>query len=172
RPRYDWQPSPQLCELVPTLEQHVFGVPLNEEDRKAIVDRYPPIAGLVYSPPATLPEADRRFKPGHRHEDASLRAMQYATSAILRPLDVLAHSLLPLLHPDQVGRIFAILNDIRALVLNVGGVANKACNNLALRAVNPSFQIPASDKIFTMAPEQFKDTISSHTAMHKVLKDA
>ncbi|KAI8137333.1 hypothetical protein BJV82DRAFT_492583, partial [Fennellomyces sp. T-0311] len=94
RPRYDWLPSLQLCELLPTLEQSIFGMPLSDKDCKALVDRYPSVAGLVYTPPATLPEAEHHFKTGHRHEDGSLRALQYTISAICRPLDVLAHTLL------------------------------------------------------------------------------
>ena len=172
RPQYDWQPSGQLCDLVPTLEHSPFGMSLSDEDRKTLLDRYPPIAGLVYSPPSMLPEAERHFKPGHRREDALLRALQYATSAILQPLDVLAHSLLPVLSPEHLGHIFAILNDVCTLVLNVGGVANKARNNLALRALNPSFSIPSSNTIFTMAPDQFKETVSTHMAMQKALREA
>ena len=172
RPRYEWQPSPQLCELLPTLEHGIFGSPLSDDDRKAIIDRYPPVAGLDYSPPAMLPEADRHFKTGHRREDASLRSLQYAISAILHPLDVVSHSLVPLLPHDQVVRIFAMLNDIRTLVLNAGGAANRARNNLALRAVNPSFSLPSTDRTFTMALDQFKETVSTHTAMQKALKEA
>ncbi|ORY91435.1 hypothetical protein BCR43DRAFT_518773 [Syncephalastrum racemosum] len=33
RPRIDWQPSPQLAELSPTLEQNIFDSPLPDEDR-------------------------------------------------------------------------------------------------------------------------------------------
>ncbi|KAI9315020.1 hypothetical protein BX666DRAFT_2029255 [Dichotomocladium elegans] len=130
------------------------------------------MAGVSYSPPSTLPEAERHFNRGHKHEDASLRSMQYATSAILRPLDVLAHSLLPMLPPDQIGRIFAIINDVRTLVLHVGGVANNARNNIAMRAVNPSFTLPTSEKQYTMSLDQFRDTVSAQTTMRKTLKEA
>ncbi|ORY94093.1 hypothetical protein BCR43DRAFT_419883, partial [Syncephalastrum racemosum] len=172
RPRIDWQPSPQLAELIPTLEQNIFDSPLPDEDRKALLERYPPIANLVYTPPATLPQAERHFNRGHRHEDSSLRALQYATSGILRPLDVLAHSLLPLLPADQVGRIYAIINDIRTLVLHVGGVANQARNAIALRAVNPSFTLPTTTKHFTMSPDMFKDQVSAQNTMRKTLREA
>ncbi|KAI9314654.1 hypothetical protein BX666DRAFT_2029523 [Dichotomocladium elegans] len=172
RPRYDWCPAQLLRELIPTLDHLVFGQPLDDEDRKTIVERYPPMAGVSYSPPSTLPEAERHFNRGHKHEDASLRSMQYATSAILRPLDVLAHSLLPMLPPDQIGRIFAIINDVRTLVLHVGGVANNARNNIAMRAVNPSFTLPTSEKQYTMSLDQFRDTVSAQTTMRKTLKEA
>ncbi|KAI9309914.1 hypothetical protein BX666DRAFT_1844837, partial [Dichotomocladium elegans] len=172
RPRYDWCPTQPLQELIPTLDHLVFGQPLDDEDRKTIVEHYPPMAGVSYSPPSTLPEAERHFNRGHKHEDASLRSMQYATSAILRPLDVLAHSLLPILPPDQIGRIFAIINDVCTLVLHVGGVANNAHNNIAMRAVNPSFTLPTSEKQYTMSLDQFRDTVSAQTTMRKTLKEA
>ncbi|KAI8136833.1 hypothetical protein BJV82DRAFT_526379 [Fennellomyces sp. T-0311] len=172
RPRYDWQPNQLLFELLPSLDQPVFRSPLSDDDWKALVDRYPPVSSVVYQPSAALPQAKSQFKPGHHREDSSLKALQYATSAILRPLDVLAHMLLPLLPQEHYARIFTIINDVRTLVLNAGGVANQARNQLALRAVNPSFSIPNPDKSFTMSLDQFKDTVASHTAMHKAMWEA
>ncbi|KAF7720548.1 hypothetical protein EC973_007592 [Apophysomyces ossiformis] len=172
RPHYEWQADPALRDLMPTLDRAIFAQTLSDEERKMIIDRYPPLSGLKYSPPATLPQAERHFSRGQKLEDQSLRALQYATSAILRPLDVLGHVLFPLLPVEHRARVFAILNDARTLTLHVAGQANTARNSIALRAVNPSYSLQLDDKDYTMNLECFKDTVSTNAAFQKTIKDA
>ncbi|KAI9491380.1 hypothetical protein BDB00DRAFT_913518, partial [Zychaea mexicana] len=83
-------------------------------------------------------------------------------------------TLLSVLLPDQVERIFAIVNDVRTLVLHIGSVAKEACSNLALGAVNPSFtSSPLSgDCDYTMGKDQFKEVVSTNTTLQEPLRDA
>ncbi|ORY90556.1 hypothetical protein BCR43DRAFT_424327, partial [Syncephalastrum racemosum] len=176
RPHYDWHPSEQLQQLMPTLGHPVFGNALAPEERRELIERYPPVAGLNYSPPATLPEAAKHFNTGHKREDHALQDVQYASSAILRPLDVLGHILLQVLPPEQLARVFAVLHDARTLTLHVGGLANTLRNHLALRAVNPSFASDFSRQLeprqFTMRVEDFRDALTSHATMRKAIDEA
>ena len=79
--------------------------------------------------------------------------------------------LLPILPPDQVERIFATLNDVRTLILHTEGTINQACNQLSLRAVNPSIRQQPTDREYTMASDTFKETVSQHTALQKSLRE-
>ena len=100
RPSFDWTPSPTLIQLMPTLEQATFTNTLAAEERIQVIERYPPLHGFTYKAPAPVPEAARLFTKRQAAEDASLRNFQYNLSAVLRPLDVLGHMLLPILQPD------------------------------------------------------------------------
>ncbi|KAG2217075.1 hypothetical protein INT45_013102 [Circinella minor] len=137
---FDWSPSPTLVQLMPTLEQATFTSTLAAEERIQVIDRYPPICGFNYKAPAPVPEAARLFSKRQAADDASLHTFQYTLSAVLRPLDVLGHMLLLILQPDQIDHIFAMLNDIRTLILHTEGTINQARNQLALRTVNPSIR--------------------------------
>ena len=119
-----------------------------------------------------VPQAERLFKPGQKIKDAMLRQFQYTISAILRLLDVLGHMLLPLLPADQRDRVFMALNDARTLVLHMAGTVNYQRNQLALRAINPTFRAPVPDKEYTMAVDEFKDTVNNFTTMQKSLREA
>ncbi|KAI7856412.1 hypothetical protein BDC45DRAFT_419566, partial [Circinella umbellata] len=134
----NWTPSPTLIQLIPTLEQATFTSTLAAEERIQVIERYPPLHGFTYKAPARVREATCLFRKRQAAEDASLHNFQYNLSAVLHPLDVLGHMLLPLLQPDQVEHIFATLNDIRTLILHTEGTINQACNQLSLWAVNPS----------------------------------
>ncbi|KAI7856426.1 hypothetical protein BDC45DRAFT_533848 [Circinella umbellata] len=136
----NWTPSPTLIQLIPTLEQATFTSTLAAEER--------------IQAPARVPEATRLFRKRQAAEDASLDNFQYNLSAVLHPLDVLGHMLLPLLQPDQVEHIFATLNDIRTLILHTEGTINQACNQLSLRAVNPSIRQQPTDREYTIASEK------------------
>ncbi|KAI9323272.1 hypothetical protein BX666DRAFT_1836895, partial [Dichotomocladium elegans] len=94
RPSYEWQPDVRFSSLMPTLEQPLFSNTLADDVRKAIIERYPPIQGLCYAPPATVPQEEHLFKPSQKADDAMLRQLQYTISGILRPLDVLGHAIL------------------------------------------------------------------------------
>ncbi|KAI9282948.1 hypothetical protein BC943DRAFT_281403, partial [Umbelopsis sp. AD052] len=66
---------------------------LPDEDRRNMVEQYPPIQGLKYTPPNTVPEALKKFNRSQLKEDSTLRNVQYTTSTIVNPFDVLFHEL-------------------------------------------------------------------------------
>jgi hypothetical protein len=72
------------------------------------------------------------------------------------PFDVLCHTLFPLIPPDQSRRVYVVLNDVRTLILNLCGSATTASNNLALRSINPSFQLSTENgSDYTLDPAKF-----------------
>lgn len=101
RPSYDWTPSPELASLMPSRQQDIFLQVLDADTRKAMVEQYPSMAGVRYTPPQRLPVAARKYNKSQIREDDNLQRIQYAISAALRPLDVLAHMLLPLMAEVQ-----------------------------------------------------------------------
>ena len=120
-PTYDWVPSQVLASMMPTLEQPIFSSMLAAMERKQLIVCYPAMQGLKYAPPAPVPQAAQRFNRGPVAEDTILHNLQYTLSAILRPLDVLGHMLHLILPPEQLERIFLVLNNVRTLVLHTGG---------------------------------------------------
>ena len=114
-------------------QAEIFDYTLTDDDRRAIIDRYPAVEGLRYTPPNTLPQASRKFSRGQAREDTNLKNLQYAASGILRPLDVLAHNILKQMPHKDRESTFTILNHIRALVLNLCGAANNARNEVAFQ---------------------------------------
>ncbi|KAI8574988.1 hypothetical protein K450DRAFT_263847 [Umbelopsis ramanniana AG] len=173
RPSYEWQPDQTLLQRIPSLSSSLFHQTLPDTDRRNIVKRYPTIQGVKYSPPNTVPEALKKFNKGQLREDNTLRNLQYTASAIARPFDVLCHTLQPLIPPEQTDRVYAILNDVRTLLLHLCGSLNTARNNLALRAINPSFQVPSENGMdFTMEPKKFQEALSHNTTIQKTIRDA
>jgi hypothetical protein len=173
RPNYEWQPNQILIDRIPSMANTLFHQTLPDMDRRNIVERYPTIQGMKYSPPNTIPEALKKFNKGQLREDNTLKSLQYTASAIARPLDVLCHTLLPLIPPEQSDRVYAILNDVRTLLLHLCGSLNTARNNLALRAINPSFHVPSENgSEYTMEPQQFQDALQHNTTIQKTIRDA
>ncbi|GAB5588152.1 hypothetical protein Unana1_03052 [Umbelopsis nana] len=150
RPSYDWQPDPLLYDRIPSLAHPIFYQTLPDDERKAIIECY----------------------PAYR-EDSTLRHLQYLASAILRPFDVLCHTLLPLIPPEQSEHVYAVLNDMRTLILNLCGSATTARNNLALRAINPAFQLQTENgSDYTMDPAKFQETLAHNASVLKTLREA
>jgi len=73
---------------------------------------------------------------------------------------------------EESERIFAILNDVRILVLHLCGSINNDRNNLALRAVNPTFNLSDDSADYTMDPSKFQETLAHNTNIQKTLKEA
>ncbi|KAL0075898.1 hypothetical protein J3Q64DRAFT_1625093, partial [Phycomyces blakesleeanus] len=94
RQTYEWVPSEKLMSLLPSLQHTLFSQTFTEDEKRSLLDQYPPISGVKYSPPVTLPQATKVFHKGKHRKDASLSQLQYAVSGVLRPLDVLGHALL------------------------------------------------------------------------------
>ncbi|KAI9278992.1 hypothetical protein BDA99DRAFT_531722 [Phascolomyces articulosus] len=153
QPSFDWVPSPTLVALLPTLQPSLFNNMLADEE-------------------SAIPDAAKYFNKGQSAEDTKLCNLQYTLSAVLRPLDVLGHMLLPILLPDQIECIYSTMNDIRTLLLHTAGTINEHCNQLALRAVHPAIYKPTEKKEYTMLPETFRETLSQYTTLQKSIRDA
>jgi hypothetical protein len=173
RPSYDWSPEPELFHFIPSLDGPILTNTLSEEERKAIIEMYPPIRGLSYTPPAALEPPGSKASNGQRREDGCLRSLQYLISGILRPLDVLAHVCFTELPEEQAVRVLTMLNHTRTLVLNAYATANTSRNEVAMRAVNPAYSLPSTKgKEYTMDPTQFQEAITQQSAMLKAFRDA
>ncbi|CAO3692939.1 unnamed protein product [Umbelopsis ramanniana] len=171
RPVYDWTPSPEVAALIPTREQDIFLEPLDQESKKAVIELYPPMNGLRYTPPQRIPTAARKYNKSQLREDDSLQRIQYAISASLRPLDVLVHMLHPSLSEEDMDRVALTIHHTRMLILNSAGVANEQRANLMLRVLNPEFQPVAQDSNYIMSLPTLQDTLTQHAALQKAIKD-
>ncbi|KAI9316060.1 hypothetical protein BX666DRAFT_2046840 [Dichotomocladium elegans] len=170
-PSFDWTPTPDLTHLMLTLDQNIFTSTLADKECLLLIEQYPPIQGLSYVPLVALPQAGRLFNCHQKAKENRLYTTQYALSAVFRPLDVLGHMLLLILPSEHMDRVFATINDIRALLLHTEGMLTAQQNHLALRVVNPSIQPQDGDCEYTMTTEEFKDTIASHSTLQKTLRD-
>lgn len=106
---------------------------------------------------------------------ATLKHLQYSLSAVYRPLDILAHELVSSeAGNSDLERYCTMLQDVRKLLLHVGSSMNQACNNIAFRAIDPSFSMqPETEKNYTLLPlNEFQDTFIQHTAPRKATRDA
>ncbi|KAG1047494.1 hypothetical protein G6F43_010061 [Rhizopus delemar] len=93
RPHYDWTPSEFLNQFL-QLDTHLYKSPLlTDNDRKSIIENYPPLASLDYRPPSSVLTAERLMNKAQKMEDQSLKRLQYLTSAVFRPQGILAHKL-------------------------------------------------------------------------------
>jgi hypothetical protein len=155
---YDWTPSPEVAALIPTEEQDIFLEPLEQESKKAVIELYPPINGLRYTPPQRIPTAARKYNKAQLQEVDGLKRIQYAISASLRPLDVLVHMLHPLLSAEDMERVALTIHHVRMLILNSAGVANEQRTNLMLRVLNPEFQPVAQDNNYITSLPTLQDT--------------
>lgn len=76
---------------------------------------------------------------GQRHEDNTLKQLQYLLSAVFRPLDILAHELVSNATGNpNLERYCTILRDISKLLLHACTIMNQTRTNIALRAINPT----------------------------------
>jgi hypothetical protein len=173
RPHYDWYPSDSITELMD------FGAPLNtspmlsDSERKHIIESYPPMANLEYKPPATIPSAERLMNKGQHFEDNSIKHLQYIHSATYRPLDILIHELITAEEGNpNLERYCSMLHDIRRLMLHTGATATHMRNNIALRAVDPSFSMKSTEANYTLPLDEFQTTMVSQTAAKKATREA
>ncbi|CEP16777.1 hypothetical protein [Parasitella parasitica] len=138
RPHYDWSPSEGLTELMNLDTPLHTSEPLSDSERKTIIESYPPMAHLDYKAPATIPTA----KP------------------VYRPLDILSHELIT----SEAGnpnleRYCTMLRDVRKLLLHVGASITNSRNNIALRAIDPSFVMkPGIEANYTLPLDEFQQT--------------
>jgi len=73
RPTYDWTLSQDLAALMPSRQHDIFLQVLDAETRKNIVEQYPPMAGLRYTPPQRIPMAARKYNKSQLREDDNLQ---------------------------------------------------------------------------------------------------
>lgn len=174
RPSYEWTPSDFLQQQL-GLDRPLHTSPLMDEDqRKKLIESYPGISGLDYKAPATLPIAEKKMNRGQQHEDRSLRNFQYLLSAIFRPLDIFAHELATTERENpNLERYFAIIADIRNLLLHACSSLTQARNDIAFRAFNPGFTASTgSAQTFTMPAADFQASLVQQHATTKALRDA
>ncbi|KAG0758604.1 hypothetical protein G6F25_006029 [Rhizopus arrhizus] len=174
RPHYDWTPSEFLNQFL-QLDTHLYTSPmLTDNDRKSIIENYPPLASLDYRPPSSVPTAERLMNKAQRMEDHSLKRLQYLTSAVFRPLDILAHELFSTETDNpNLERYLTMLRDVRKLLLHVCASMTQDRNNIALRAVNPSFSLRSEyTGQYTMPLDEFQQTLAQQTATRKATREA
>ncbi|KAG1133582.1 hypothetical protein G6F37_013312 [Rhizopus arrhizus] len=110
---------------------------------------------------------------GQKNEDQSLKQFQYLVSAILRPLDILAHELATNEANNQhLEKYMLMLRDVRKLVLNVSSSLNNARNNVAMRAFNPAYSIKRDDGSCTLPLSEFQSALTQQTTERKNLREA
>lgn len=174
RPHYDWTPS-EFHSTIMSMDTPLFtSTPLPESERKVLIDSYPPVAQLEYRAPATIPTAEKLMNRGQKMEDSALKHHQYRLSALFRPLDVLTHELLTSESDNaNLERYINMLKDIRRLLLDLNSGITQSRNNIALRAVNPSFSLkPENDTQYTLPLQEFQATLIQQTATKKATREA
>ncbi|CEP07106.1 hypothetical protein [Parasitella parasitica] len=174
RPHYEWSPSEAQVNILQMDVPIHTSKPMTTADRRSIIEAYPPVAQLEYRSPATLPSAEQAMNKGQKMEENSLKQLQYQASAILRPLDVLAHEMLT--HDSNnanLERFCTILADMRSLVIDLCSTITQARTNIAYRAINPSFTLKAEPEVgYTVPPEEFQQGINQQTATKKAIREA
>ncbi|KAG0775696.1 hypothetical protein G6F21_013851 [Rhizopus arrhizus] len=111
---------------------------------------------------------------GQRHEDNSLKHLQYLLSAAFRPLDTLSHELVSCESDNpNLERYCKMLYDVRKLLLHVCSSMTQARNNVALRAINPSFSLKSDTEVtYTLPLDEFQQTLVQQTTARKVTREA
>jgi hypothetical protein len=101
---------------------------------------------LEYKPAATIPSAERLMNKGQRYENNSLKHLQYVYSATYRPVNIFIHELITTEQGNpNLGRYCSMLHDINSLMLHTKSAATPLHNNIALRAVDPSFSLKSTN---------------------------
>ncbi|KAI8327858.1 hypothetical protein BC941DRAFT_457997 [Chlamydoabsidia padenii] len=174
RPHYDWSPSEALTEVM-NLDAPLHTSPmLSDSERRTIIESYPPMAHMEYKAPATIPTAERLMNKGQRYEDNNLKHLQYLLSAVFRPLDILSHELVSSESGNpNLERYCTILSDVRKLLLHTCAAMTQSRNNIALRAVNPSFSVKSDSEVnYTLPLDEFKNTLIQQTAARRATREA
>ncbi|ORE13550.1 hypothetical protein BCV71DRAFT_277925 [Rhizopus microsporus] len=121
RPHYDWTLSDLLLQFL-QLYTHSYTAPLlKDNDRKTIIENYPHLAMLDYRPSSSaVTTAERLISSVQKMEDQSLKRLQYLTSAVFRPLDILAHELfMSETDNPNLERYLTMLRNVRKTLLHV-----------------------------------------------------
>lgn len=172
-PHYDWSPLDSVTELM------ILEAPLNthsllsNSERKSIIESYPAMAHLDYKPPATISSVEYLMNKGQRYKDNSLKDLQYVHSATYRPLDIFIHEFITTKQGNpNLKRYCSMLHDIRSLMLHTEFVAIQIRNNIALRAVDPSFSLKSTNASYTLPLEEFQNTLVQQTSAKKATPEA
>ncbi|CAO3622033.1 unnamed protein product [Mucor hiemalis] len=154
------------------LGQDLFrSTPLEDKERKLLIESYPPIDGLDYQPPEAIPSAYTAMSDYQRSYDGSLKSSQYLLSAVFRPLDVLTRELL-LDEVPQSTKYCRMIYDIRSLLLHANSTLNHYRTNLAYKAINRDFRLPSNEQKFTVPVEVFNSTIDQLHSANKSIREA
>ena len=156
------------------MKPDLFTTLLDVEERKRLIEAYPPVKDLTYTPPTTVPQAQKQFKPAQSREDTQLRNFQYSLSAVFRPLDILANEVLRFVPETEAPRFLAIIRDARRLLIHSNATINQARNNLAMKAFNPQFQTPETEigQSYTMDPTTFQQSLANQVASQDAIRKA
>lgn len=116
------------------------------------------MAHLEYKAPATIPQAERLMNKGQKFEYNPLKYLQYLLSAAFRPLDILGNEMVTSESGNPILKRYCImLQDVRRLLLHVCSTMNQTRNNVALRAINPSFSMKSeSETKYTLPLDEFQ----------------
>lgn len=173
RPRYEWQPSEFLSDFL-HLDQPIHtSPPLSDTERKSIIEAYPPISNSDYHASTTIPSALQRMNKGQKHEDQSLKHFQYLVSAVLRPLDILAHELASNeANNPHFKKYMLMLKDVRKLLLHVSSSLNHARNNVAMRSFNSNYSIKKDEGSYTLPLSEIQAALTEQTTERKNLREA
>ncbi|KAI9032930.1 hypothetical protein CLU79DRAFT_728825 [Phycomyces nitens] len=171
---YGWTPDEILITDL-GMSSDLFTTLMDTEEHKKLIDSYPPIQNMVYTPLATLPLAQSHFKPHQTREDMALCKLQYSLSAAFGTLKILAHEILIFAPEDQAVKYLGIIKDVRKLIVHSNATINQSWNSLAVQTINPKFQTTGqSSRRYTMDSQIFQQTLleqfSNQEAMHKVLQ--
>jgi hypothetical protein len=130
---------------------------------------------MEYKAPSTIPAALKHMNKGQQHEDATLKDLQYLTSGVFRPLDILGFEIFQAEISDtDAQRFLKMLSDVRALLINVCSTITMQRNQIAMRSINQSFSLtnPTAETRYTMSPEVFASSVTQQIAAEKALKEA
>ncbi|KAI7905178.1 uncharacterized protein BX663DRAFT_501978 [Cokeromyces recurvatus] len=78
-----------------------------------IIERYPGMKNTDYQPPDTIPVAARSMKPAQTKHDRSLKRLQYLSSGIFCPLNILALELSRETDNPNIQRYLHMLSNCR-----------------------------------------------------------
>ncbi|KAG0169112.1 hypothetical protein DFQ29_009883, partial [Apophysomyces sp. BC1021] len=81
RPHFDWTPSEALLDHVPELSTDLLTQVLSDDQKKSVIELYPPMQTMKYSPPLTILPAQGHFNKSQSCEDQLLKNIQYLFSA-------------------------------------------------------------------------------------------
>ncbi|KAG1136608.1 hypothetical protein G6F37_011856 [Rhizopus arrhizus] len=171
---HSWSPTPALSEFL-SMDSNLFLTDLMpSKDHTEIIEQYPPQKNLSYVPPQAVSSAFEQMNAQQKAMDSLLKHQQYASSAVFRPLDVLAFELSKDSSNPNVDRFLTMMKHTRQLLLHSLASLTQSRKNVAFKSINRSFHAPEQEKKdeFIMAPEDFQLSLTKQHAVSKSLSEA
>ncbi|KAI8875124.1 hypothetical protein K501DRAFT_280672 [Backusella circina FSU 941] len=155
------------------LHHYIYDLLILEDQKGRIIEQYPNLDNVQYQPPAAVPAANRMMAPHQSKLDKSLKHLQYLLSGVVRPIDVLG---LEISHDDNttnIQRYLHVLADCHTLLLNISSEINALRNDIAFKAINPSYSAnKSSSQNYTMSPTDFQASLTQQTTTNQTLRHA